>query len=104
MELIVNALAAVRLARLIRFDTIAAPARNWLFGLTAWGTTPRSVHRAAWRAQQAIGCPWCVTVWTALVVVVVRRTPARRLVDALAVAELAGRAWSTDPAVVAADR
>ena len=52
--------ATARLDRLIRTDTITAPARNAV--LHALGVRARTEAAARWLAQ-LLACVWCGTVW-----------------------------------------
>ena len=82
-RLIVDSLAAFRLSRLVVADTLLdAPRAAVLDRLEASGP-------AGQKAAEGLGCYWCVGVWAAALVALLRRTvPA--LVDALAVAAGAG--------------
>ena len=81
---VVDALAVWRLTRLVAVDGITSPIRE---RITEWAEAqPESTLRE--KVAELVGCPHCVSVWTALgLVFVVRRQPWwPRMADALALA------------------
>lgn len=91
-QLLVDVIAVLRICRLIRDDTITAPIRDRLAGMTV-SDRPRIVN-AAHTALEIADCPWCLTVWVSAAVIVlgaVGGTTGRLAVRGLAVAEVAGR-------------
>ena len=89
IRLLVDGLAAWRLAVLIRQDDIADPARLALeqaAGRIAGGGGERFV-------RDLLACHWCTTVWSAAVVVTARKVSPRvggAAVRVLAVSAIAG--------------
>ena len=76
--LVVDALAAYRLTRLVTEDRITAPLRDRV--------------PAGW-ASELVGCSWCVGVWAAAGVVAARRLAPRAwtpVAEVLAVAAVVG--------------
>lgn len=80
--MLVEALAAARVTRLVTRDTVTRPAREHVGRLEAEGRVPLG----SW---EFVRCPWCVGVWAALLVMVTRRR-GRWLWRVLAAAEVAG--------------
>lgn len=91
LELVVVALAAHRLARLVGFDLITRRLRAAATGYADDGRVLRSRRRAPW-LYDLVKCGWCLTVWTSAVVMVVWHVvpEARIVVEGLAVATIAG--------------
>lgn len=103
IDLAVDALAAWRLTRLARTDTITEPARDWItersVEVRASAADPRTladdwstlvnVQPFAF-ARDLLDCPWCTSVWMAALTLVLPR----RLRRLLAIAALAGFAAS----------
>ena len=71
MHLIIDALAAYRIARLIVDDSIFDDARDTAVGWMAQPSSGKTANRLA--EPIADGCYWCVGVWTAAGVVAARR-------------------------------
>lgn len=59
LTLVLVALAAARITRLVTTDSIADPVRDWLLDL------PRSERAAEWWAD-LVSCPWCAGWWVAV--------------------------------------
>lgn len=88
--MIVEALAAARLTRLVTRDTLTERMRFTVDELEAEGRVPLG-------AGEFVRCRWCVAAWAALVVGALRQSrPGRIVVRVLAVAQIA--AWLTPPA------
>ena len=84
MRLLVDALATARLARLATRDAITAPAREQI---SCWVDAGRV---GAW-AEEFSRCEWCLSIWSAVIVLLVRRDRrSRALLTILACSELAG--------------
>lgn len=96
-----EAAASASLTRLIATDTITRPLRwSLIREARSWGMAGRGVARA----EELAGCPWCLSTYTAAVVIalrwipggwLVRRLLAVRWVAAVATNRLdgAGRDW-----------
>ena len=87
-DVIVDGLAAHRLARLITTDVITSPLREAVLD-RVWPSREGDEPRVA----TLITCPWCVGVWCALVALVARKVAPTLWRDAahvLAAASLAG--------------
>lgn len=85
--LVVDGLAAARLARLVTTDALTAPLRRRVRWAVGDGHLPEM-------AETFIDCSWCVTVWTAAAVMVARTCAPRAwepVARALAVSMVAGR-------------
>jgi Protein of unknown function (DUF1360) len=69
--LLVDALSVYRLTRLVVADTITEPVRGWV-RFQGWdaGATPRETGRVARALFHWMTCAWCVSIWTAALVVV----------------------------------
>lgn len=96
-QLATTTLATIRLVRLIRDDKITEPARDRVTMIALTSDSPTSRAAASWILDM-LRCPWCVTVWAALCAVGLRscgKCAGRRVLVALAAAELAGRALSS---------
>lgn len=74
--LLLDALACYRLTRLVVADSLTEPARRWLIG-----SVPTSDHMldgsrisvaARPRLAEFLSCPWCVSFWTAIGVVLMQ--------------------------------
>lgn len=81
MTLVVDALAAYRLTRLLTRDEITAPLRK------------RLLDRGPERLAVALECSWCAGMWVALGVVVARRIvrkPWNVVAEALALSAVVG--------------
>lgn len=88
IEVALDVLAAARLARLVRRDTITAPARDWIDVRAYDGDADVAPYAFV---RDLLDCPWCATVWTAGAILALRRIPGGRVVrDLLAVAAVAG--------------
>jgi hypothetical protein len=96
-DLAVDVLAAARLTRLITTDTVPVVrrSREWIRRRSDYAVA-RGRDDTVWTAAaELVGCPWCVSIWTAVLVTGCRRLAPRwwavigRL---LAVAALAGAA------------
>lgn len=62
--LILLALAAFRTWRLLAWDTILRPYREWLIGRSDEGTRPLIVGRTYRQTlDEYIHCPWCLGAW-----------------------------------------
>jgi hypothetical protein len=74
--LLLDALAVARLTRLVVSDTITAPLRQRLFGSRPGVTSDLAGHRvqvaARPRLAQFITCPWCVSPYLAIGVVMLQ--------------------------------
>lgn len=94
-------LAALRVARLAADDDITEPVRSDVTMLMVTGT--RRQRAGAAFVVDMLRCPWCVTVWGAIVVVLLEQCgrPGRLLVRILAVAEAAGTVRSQSSRSVA---
>lgn len=88
-EVAIDALAAARLARLVRTDTITDPVREVVLG-AAYRRRRQSLHPSVktWAdhavldrdrpmVAELLSCPWCVAMWCALGVAVARRAAPR---------------------------
>lgn len=74
MTLVVDALATLRLTRLVVSDTVAEPIRHRVL---SWAETPRDGAMAHPRVAELLGCSWCTSIWTAAAVVFARRAMPR---------------------------
>lgn len=74
--LVLDALAAYRLTRLLVDDAVAAPIRDALVGRAHADGRDLSGHRpvvaARPRMAEFLTCPWCVSIWMAAGVVAVQ--------------------------------
>lgn len=74
--LLLDALACFRLTQLVTTDVILAPARDRLIGRTLGrsrdlqGNLPPIAARP--RVAEFITCPWCVSIWLAVAVVLLQ--------------------------------
>lgn len=86
--MIPEALAAYRIARLIQRDRILSTPRD---AILVWALKPVRGHAAHPKIAELLGCIWCLSIWTAFVVLVVRVMPGGRwLIRALALSAIAG--------------
>lgn len=86
IELLIDALATVRVGRLIADDIITEPIREWL--------DDRDDNDAVRFILEGLDCPWCVSVWAATVVAglhVVTPRLGRLVARTGALAEIGGR-------------
>lgn len=84
MNVLLDALAAYRLQRLMGEDTITDPARSRLYLWTYDRPVP---SRVGTFVTEMLGCVHCRTVWAAMLIVAFRRVPGGRVLrDVLAVA------------------
>ena len=74
--LVLDALACYRLTRLVVQDTITEPWRRWIVGNKRSGARALSgehiVMVARPRVAEFITCPWCVSFWIAIGVVMLQ--------------------------------
>ena len=109
-RLVVAALAAARLARLVTTDTITGPARElairWVYeadgdvdaiaeqpSVGSWADLARADGEYAPKLAKLLVCDWCATVWTGAVAVLLaksRRPALRGVAEVLAVSQIAG--------------
>lgn len=97
MPLVVDALAAVRLARLAADDELTSALRAEVVHAAATPGVRPMVGAVAGFVMRVLPCPWCLGVWAALTVVTARSVSPRAggaLVRSLAVAEIVGRVRS----------
>lgn len=80
-DLLVDALAAYRLTRLLQRDDITARQRMQIRRLVAHGWLPD------W-AETLMGCPWCLGFWISCSVVLARHLAPRRWSSAASVLSL----------------
>jgi hypothetical protein len=67
VELAVDILATARLTRLVVDDELTAPARDYVQG--RWPST---------KLAYLVTCPYCMSIWTGVVVVGLGRSPVAR--------------------------
>lgn len=85
-SVIVDALAAARLTRLVTRDTITRRIRWWV-------RTTEHAGRLPLGSGDFVACPWCVGIWAAVAVLAARRFLPRKwrpIAAVLACAEVAG--------------
>jgi hypothetical protein len=86
--MIPEALATYRLTRLIVRDGILHAPRERVF---LWAYRVKDGRAAHPKIAELIGCAWCVSIWAALVVLVLRRWAwGRALIRLLALSAAAG--------------
>lgn len=64
--LALDALAVARLTRLVTTDTITEPVRNWLAVIRPGRLAERP------RVAEFLTCPWCISFWIAIGVVMLQ--------------------------------
>ncbi len=84
MTFLIDALATARLARLLTRDSLTRPTRDAISRAVDDGKV------GSW-AEELSRCQWCVSIWAAVAVLLVRRAPrARAVLTVLACSEFAG--------------